>query len=78
MFGENKGPTSRFAVKGMNCMNCVGRIEKAVAAVPGVASVKADLATAQVTVEHDPAKASTEQLRETITAAGYSAMKLPH
>jgi Cu+-exporting ATPase len=77
MLGNSKGTTSRFAVKGMNCLSCVGRIEKVVAALPGVSSVKADLPAAQVSIEHDPTIVSAAQLRETINSAGYSAMNLP-
>jgi len=75
---NNARITSLFAVNGMSCMGCVGRIEKAVAALPGVSSVKAHLSAAQVTIQHDPSKISIDQLRETITAAGYSAINLPH
>ena len=44
--------TSRtFRVEGMTCASCVKRVEKALAAVPGVASARVNLATEEVTVE---------------------------
>ncbi|WP_345782374.1 heavy metal-associated domain-containing protein, partial [Stenotrophomonas sp. PS02297] len=32
------GTTQEFPVEGMTCASCVGRVERALAAVPGVAS----------------------------------------
>lgn len=76
ILGGSKGTISRFAVEGMNCGSCVQRIEKALAGLPGVASVKANLPTARVTIEHDPAKITAQALADKITAAGYAATKL--
>ncbi len=43
--------TSTFRVEGMTCASCVRRVEKALAAVPGVASARVNLATEEATVE---------------------------
>lgn len=40
----------RFAVSGMTCGSCVGRVEKALLAVPGVVSASVNLATEQAEV----------------------------
>ena len=39
-----------LAVEGMTCASCVGRVERALAAVPGVASAAVNLATGRATV----------------------------
>ncbi|MBB6357436.1 Cu+-exporting ATPase [Aminobacter aganoensis] len=38
-------------IEGMTCASCVGRVEKAIAAVPGVKSASVNLATERATVE---------------------------
>ena len=40
-----------LAVEGMTCASCVRRVEKAIAAVPGVASINVNLATERATVQ---------------------------
>jgi copper ion binding protein len=40
-----------FQVEGMTCASCVGRVEKAIRAVPGVAGASVNLATERATVE---------------------------
>ncbi len=46
-------PVERIEVdiEGMTCASCVGRVEKAIAAVPGVRSASVNLATERATVE---------------------------
>ncbi len=60
-----------FPVEGMTCASCVLRVEKALAAVPGVASVTVNLATEAATVDADAAVAP-EALRTAIEKAGYN------
>ncbi|WP_062228322.1 heavy metal translocating P-type ATPase [Aureimonas frigidaquae] len=57
-------------IGGLNCASCVGRVERALKAVPGVTAVGVNLATGQATVE---GSAQPLQLVEAVTAAGYSA-----
>src|SRR5262245_26408797 len=46
----------RFQITGMHCASCVGRVESALAAVPGVAGARVSLASEQAVVElNDPA-----------------------
>lgn len=54
-------------VSGMMCPRCEARVEKAVAAVEGVTSVKASHEQGEVVVEGGNETA----VREAITAAGY-------
>ena len=58
-------------VTGMTCSSCVRHVDHALRAVEGVSDVKVDLATGKVTVERDPARATTEVLAEAVRDAGY-------
>ncbi|ODU25165.1 MAG: hypothetical protein ABS95_00845 [Verrucomicrobia bacterium SCN 57-15] len=57
----------------MNCGSCAERVENAVRQLPGISSVRVDLASGDVQVEHQPEKVTPEQICEKITAAGYAA-----
>jgi copper ion binding protein len=58
-----------ISVDGMTCASCVGRVEKVIAAVPGVSEAQVNLATgkARVTLAGAQASAVTEAIR----GAGY-------
>ncbi len=58
-------------VTGMHCAACVGKVERALDAVPGVSDATVNLATEQATVTVDPDQAPFERLREAVNAAGY-------
>ena len=62
--------TASLAVEGMTCASCVGRVERALKAVPGVAEANVNLATerAEVTFTGAPDPAA---LIAAIDAAGY-------
>ncbi len=61
------------AVKGMHCASCVGRVEKAIGAVPSVASVAVNLATEQATISF-AGPADLEGVIEAINKSGYAAV----
>ncbi len=44
----------RYDITGMSCAACAGHVEKAVAAVPGVASVTVSLLTNSMQVDYAP------------------------
>ena len=46
------GPAEFIAVEGMTCASCVGRVEKAIAGVAGVASASVNLATERAEVRY--------------------------
>jgi Cu+-exporting ATPase len=56
-------------VRGMSCASCVAHVEKALAAVPGVASASVNLATESAAVEMTTPDARA--LRAAVDAAGY-------
>jgi len=57
-------------VEGMHCASCVGRVEKAIAAVPGVTSVAVNLATERADVRFT-GTAEKEPVVAAIRAAGF-------
>jgi len=58
-------------IEGMSCASCVGRVEKALAAVPGVFDVQVNLATESAAVQAG-AEVPFEQLRAVVEKAGYT------
>ena len=63
--------TLTLPVRGMHCAACVGKVERALTGVPGVASAVVNLATERATITFDPARADVEALRAAAEAAGY-------
>jgi Cu+-exporting ATPase len=59
-----------FPVEGMTCASCVKRVEKTLAAVPGVKEATVNLATEAATVEAEPG-VSIDALRAAVEKAGY-------
>ena len=60
----------RYAVEGMSCASCVGRVEKVALAVPGVASAAVNLATERLTVGAAPGFEAAALL-QAVQRAGY-------
>ena len=71
-------PTDEIVLKieGMTCASCVGRVEKALAAVPGVLKAEASLATESARVQVLAGTATPGALAAAVDRAGYAA-KLP-
>ncbi|ROU06305.1 heavy metal translocating P-type ATPase [Lysobacter enzymogenes] len=61
----------RVDVAGMTCGSCVGRIEKALRALPGVAEATVNLATESAEVAYE-APLGPAEIVAAVTAAGYS------
>src|SRR5467141_1186822 len=66
-----------FAVRGMHCAACVGKVERALRGVPGVDAASVNLATERATVDGDPARADTAALASAVAAAGYELAEAP-
>jgi Cu+-exporting ATPase len=60
-----------LSVRGMHCAACVGKVEGALRAVPGVTEATVNLATERATVAFDPRRADVARLREAVARAGY-------
>ena len=61
----------------LSCPSCIPKIEKALLALPGVANAKVRFNSGRIEVEHDPNKASVDQLVKVIRDAGYDAEPSP-
>ena len=72
--GAGAGPTDirEFTISGMTCGSCVGRVERALEGLPGVASASVNLATALARVNLTQPLADAD-LQSAIAAAGYGA-----
>ncbi|PSH65541.1 copper-translocating P-type ATPase [Phyllobacterium brassicacearum] len=63
-------------IEGMTCASCVGRVEKALKAVPGVTSASVNLATERATVRVADGSSNASRLAEAVKAAGYTASEV--
>ncbi len=65
--------TITLSVEGMSCASCVGRVERALAAVPGVVSASVNLATETAHLRFDQGQVAPDDLIAVSAAAGYPA-----
>ena len=65
--------TARLDVQDMTCASCVGRVERALKAVPGVTAAEVNLATQSARVRFTSGTTTPEALAAAATAAGYPA-----
>src|SRR5689334_13911366 len=63
--------TIDLPVLGMTCAACVRRVEKAVAAVPGVVKAEVNLPLSRARIELDPDRANAKSAADAIRDAGY-------
>ena len=61
-------------LEGLRCGGCVGRVERALEAVPGVLYASVQLTTQRALVRLDPARTDAEHLVAEIAALGYEAV----
>ncbi|TAK88036.1 MAG: copper-translocating P-type ATPase [Betaproteobacteria bacterium] len=62
---------TEFPVRGMTCANCVGRVERALAQMPGVVQARVNLASESARVRYLPASTGLDEFRREIAEAGY-------
>jgi P-type Cu+ transporter len=65
--------TAELRIDGMTCASCVGRVEKALKAVPGVLDASVNLATSMAHVTRLGGAAPTSTLVQAVQRAGYEA-----
>ncbi len=65
--------TARFRLEGMSCASCVGRVERALTALPGVQSASANFGTGEALVRF-VAPANRDDMARTLAKAGYPAV----
>ena len=68
--------STELAIEDMTCASCVGRVEKALAKVPGVLEATVNLATERARVRHLAGVVSTADLEAAIEQAGYKSRRL--
>src|SRR5690606_35341374 len=64
-----------FPVEGMTCASCIGRVEKALKAMPGVLEATANLAQERARVRFPKGATSFEDLAAAIGRSGYKAIR---
>ncbi|PSK87746.1 Cu+-exporting ATPase [Limimaricola soesokkakensis] len=65
--------TVRLRVEGMSCASCSGRVERALAAVPGVIAARVNLAAETAELERFVGSAGMPELIAAVKATGYAA-----
>lgn len=68
--------TTELAIEDMTCASCVGRVEKALAKIPGVLEAAVNLATERARVRHLAGVVSTADLEAAVEQAGYKSRRL--
>jgi Cu+-exporting ATPase len=69
---HREGDVISLPIEGMSCASCVGRIERAIGGIPGVAEVSANLATERAEVRFEPGRAKPQAAAQAISDAGYT------
>lgn len=64
---------SLLALEGLSCASCVDRVERALAAVPGVTGASVNLAAGRAVVRHPEGVVAMADLVAAVEAAGYAA-----
>lgn len=78
---ENSGytvseETTDIAIEEMTCASCVGRVEKALAQLPGVIEANVNLATERAKIRHYAGVVTIEDIEKAIEQAGYKPRRL--
>ena len=60
-------------IEGMHCASCVARIERSLAALPGVARAAVNLAMETGTIAYDPDKVTVDAIVQAVDGLGYKA-----
>ena len=68
--------TTELAIEDMTCASCVGRVEKALAKIPGVLEATVNLATERARVRHLAGVVTTTDLEAAVEQAGYKSRRL--
>ncbi|MDL2352648.1 MAG: heavy metal translocating P-type ATPase [Pseudomonadota bacterium] len=68
--------STELAIEDMTCASCVGRVEKALAKIPGVLEATVNLATERARVRHLAGVVSTADLEAAVEQAGYKSRRL--
>ena len=75
--GNSMSENAILNVDGMNCASCTARVERAIAALPGIESARVNLATAQAAVCFDGTTVDVDRIAAAVRTAGYEATVVP-
>jgi len=64
--------TEIVPVRGMHCGGCERTVSRAVQAVPGVGSARADFVAEEVEVTFDPGETGLDAIRAAVLEAGFT------
>ncbi|EXJ14442.1 CopZ family metallochaperone [Imhoffiella purpurea] len=67
-----------LGVQGMTCASCSARVERELAALPGVAKASVNLATERASLRFDPAALQPEAILDSIAESGYTPVVEEH
>ena len=70
---QGNGAKVTLNIDGMHCASCVARVERTLAALPGVTRAAVNLAMETATVAYDPDKVAVDAMVEAVEDAGYKA-----
>jgi len=70
---EDRMVTTLLRSRELSCPSCVPKIEKALGALPGVASAKVHFNTGRIEVEHEATRPLEDELIEAVARVGYRA-----
>jgi len=73
-YGADVRETS-FGITGMTCASCVGRVERALAKVPGVLETSVNLANEKATVGYLTGEVELRDLEKAVEGAGYGVVR---
>ncbi|SEP76553.1 heavy metal translocating P-type ATPase [Thalassovita taeanensis] len=68
-----RSQTAALDIEGMTCASCVGRVEQALGAVPGVTAARVNLASESAQVDYLEGQVDTAALLRAVAGAGYAA-----
>ncbi|MHA0039541.1 heavy metal translocating P-type ATPase [Deinococcus sp. PESE-13] len=74
---EAHGTRLSYFVEGMDCANCVARVEKMVGGLPGTGEVKTSFTRQTLTLELDESQTSRAALEKNLRSLGYGPSLLP-
>ena len=70
--GDDPTDAMTMPIEGMTCASCVGRVERAIAAVPGVLDVSVNLATERAEIRFERGAANPAAVADAVSNAGYT------
>jgi len=75
VMSDSKSSLAQLSVEGMTCASCVGRVERALAKVPGVDAVAVNLASESAQIRFDAHQTNVASLIAAVVKVGYEAVE---